>query len=154
MTSFGKFLLTIIAIILLSGAIFFLNKKAPKIEPISTIPDIIQPEIMGNKDDLVFFSITSGSEVSGLIDAYGIIKSDYFFEGNLPISVLDANKNILRMTNGAATTDWMTIEPVSFKTSLDLTGLPFGPAYIQIHNDNPSGLPENDKFILVPIVIN
>jgi len=154
MTNFGKLLLTVIVVVLLSGAVFFLNRKTPQIEPISITPNIPQSEVLDNKDDLVFFSIASGSNVSGKIEADGILKGGYFFEGNLPISILDINKNVLRITNGMATTDWMTIEPVPFKTSLDFTGLPIGPAYIQIHNDNPSGLSENDKFILIPIVIN
>ena len=153
MTSFGKLLLTVIIVALFGGIVFFLNKKTPEIEPISVVQNNIQPEVLGNKDDLIFFSIASGLTVSGKIDANGMIKGNYFFEGNLPISILDANKNALRITNGTATTDWMTIEPVSFKTNLDFTGLPSGPAYIQIRNDNASGLPENDKFILIPIVI-
>jgi len=154
MTSFGKLLLTVIIVALLGGAVFLLNRKTPQIEPISITPNITQPEALGNKDDLIFFLIASGSNVSGKIDANGILKGGYFFEGNLPISILDANKNVLRITNGTATADWMTIEPVPFKTNLDFTNLPPGPAYIQIHNDNPSGLPENDKFILIPVVIN
>lgn len=153
MTSFGKLLLTVLIVIVVGGAVFFLNKKPSSPELITVPSSNIQPEILDNKDDLVSFSIAFGSNVSGKIEADGILKGGYFFEGNIPISILDANKNVLRITNGTATTDWMTAEPVSFNTTLDFTGLTAGPAYIEIHNDNPSGLPENDKFILIPIVI-
>jgi hypothetical protein len=47
----------------------------------------------------------------------------------------------------------MTVDPVSFMGSINLTGLDSGPAYFEIHNDNASGLPENDKSILIPVVI-
>ena len=49
--------------------------------------------------------------------------------------------------------DWMTINPVTFEGNIDFTGLPKGPAYFEIHNDNPSDIRENDKSILIPIVI-
>lgn len=52
-----------------------------------------------------------------------------------------------------AKTDWMTVEPVEFEGNIDFTGLTKGPAYFEIHNDNPSGLPENDKSIQIPIII-
>ena len=47
----------------------------------------------------------------------------------------------------------ITAEPVSFEGKIDFTGLTKGPAFLEIHNDNPSDLRENDKSILIPIVI-
>ena len=52
-----------------------------------------------------------------------------------------------------ATSEWMTAGPISFEGNIDFTGLPKGQAYFEIHNDNASGLPENDKSILIPIII-
>jgi hypothetical protein len=113
----------------------------------------INTEILGNKQDLVYFSIDTGQKVSGQMAIMGSVKNAYFFEANILINILDANKNILKNGHGNATTDWMTVEPVSFEGNIDLSGLPKGFAYIEIHNDNASGLPENDKSILIPIII-
>jgi len=110
--------------------------------------------VLGNKEDLVSFSINPGATVSGVLDITGSVKGGYFFEGNILINILDSDKNILKNSHVNAKTDWMTIEPVEFSTTLDITGLSKGPAYIEIHNDNASGLPENDKNILIPIIIN
>ena len=60
---------------------------------------------------------------------------------------------MLRTTYGTATSAWMTIDPVTFNTTIDFTGLVAGPGYIELHNDNASGFPENDKSILIPVVI-
>lgn len=109
--------------------------------------------ILGNESDLVFLSIVPNSKVSGVLNLTGEIKGGYFFEGNILVNVLDINKNVLKKGYGTATTDWMTAGPVSFTTSVDFTGLSAGPAYLEIHNDNASGLPENDKSIQIPIVI-
>lgn len=110
-------------------------------------------EIEGNIYDLVSFSVKPGDTVSGVLNFSGAVKGAYFFEGNIGINVLDVNKKILKQGYAMSTTDWMTAEPVSFSGTIDLTGLPAGLGYIQITNDNVSGLPENDKFIYIPIVI-
>lgn len=114
------------------------------------------PQVEGNKDDLVSFSIKPGSEINGNateLEYTGFIKGGYFFEANIVVNILSADKKLLRSGYAAANGDWMTIEPVSFQGFLNLSGLPKGKAYIEIHNDNASGLPENDKSVLIPIII-
>lgn len=108
----------------------------------------------GNKDDLVYFSVSPGDTVSGVLNFSGIVQNGYFFEGNIGINILDENKKVLKRGNAMATTEWMTAEPVSFEGSIDLTGLTPGSGYIQIANDNPSDMRENDKFIYIPIIIS
>ncbi|MDP9249152.1 MAG: Gmad2 immunoglobulin-like domain-containing protein [bacterium] len=118
-------------------------------------PEDISPEldIEGNKDDLINFSVKPGDTVSGILNFTGSVKNAYFFEGNIGINILDENKKVLKRGNAMATTDWMTVEPVSFSGSIDLTGLPTGPGYIQIANDNPSDRRDLDKFIYIPVTI-
>jgi hypothetical protein len=47
----------------------------------------------------------------------------------------------------------MTSGPVSFSFAVDFTGAPQGLYYIELHNDNASGLPEHDKSILIPVIV-
>ena len=107
---------------------------------------------LGRTQDLVSFSILPGSSVHGDVSYKGVIKGGYFFEGNILVGVLDVNKKNILQSNAKATTDW-TVDPVSFEGNLDFSKLPKGAAYIEIHNDNASGLPANDKSVLIPIVI-
>ncbi len=146
----------IIVVLLLVVVFYLLGGKQTVLTPIdnTVVPINTNTEILGNKDDLISFSILPGATVSGATSYNGVIKGAYFFEANIVINILDANKNILKKSNTMATTDWMTVGPVSFAGSIDFTDLPKGSAYFEIHNDNPSGLPQNDKSILVPIVIN
>jgi len=192
MTNFGKLLLALVVVVLLGGAIYFLNKtpatEIPVVEdnvavegdnititndsinitpdsatdsvdvlknkPIApTVKPVANVNVLGNKSDLVSFSIPVGSTVSGTQIATGTVQGGYFFEGNIIVRILDGSKTVLRNTYGTATTSWMTAGPVSFTTNLDFTGLTTGPGYIELYNDNTSGLPENDKFILIPVVI-
>ena len=149
-----KKVLFIFSIIVIIVIVLFITKRV--YAPISDSSNIITVDntVLGNKEDLVSFSINPGATVSGVLDITGSVKGGYFFEGNILINILDSDKNILKNSHVNAKTDWMTIEPVEFSTTLDITGLSKGPAYIEIHNDNASGLPENDKNILIPIIIN
>ena len=110
-------------------------------------------QISGNKDDLVSFSILPGSKVSGIIKLSGSVKNAYFFEGNILVNIVDTNEKVLKVGHGTATSEWATTGPVSFEATLDFSGLPKGSAYIEIRNDNPSGISANDKSILIPVNI-
>lgn len=155
MTKFGKIILLLVILALLSVGIYFLQKE-PTEEVVDVPVDIssgTMPAIEGNVNDLVSLSIDPNSTVSGLVSFEGSVQGAYFFEGNIQINIVSVDKSVLKAGYATATSDWMTAEPVEFKGEIDITGLPTGPAYFEIHNDNASGLPENDKSILIPIVI-
>lgn len=117
------------------------------------ITPIVDTEILGNVGDLVSFSVEPGEKVSGVLAVTGSVQGGYFFEANILVNILDSDMKLLKKGNGNAKTEWMTSDPVGFEAILDFTKLPKGPAYIEIHNDNASGLPENDKSILIPIIV-
>lgn len=120
---------------------------------------VLSTEVEGNTNDLVSFSIQPGQEVSGKMKVTGIIKGGYFFEGNLPISIIDSSKQLTGYGPGhaVATTDWMTAGPVSFATDFDFTGMPKGSYYIKLTQDDPRDESEKAgykvKEILIPITV-
>jgi hypothetical protein len=155
-------ILLFILIVLMIIAIFIMSKDKEKYLAPLDLVDMTQDggfsgmdrtKLLGNKDDLVSFSIWPGTKVHGVLSYRGSIKGGYFFEANILINILDANKKVLKQSNAVATTEWMTAEAVDFEGNIDFSLLPKGPAYFEIHNDNASGLPENDKSVLIPIVI-
>jgi len=119
----------------------------------SQAPIIDKSKIEGNKDDLISFSIWPDAKVHGVVSYRGTIKGAYFFEGNILVGIAGMDKKIIFQSNGIAKTDWMTSGPVDFEGNIDFSKAPLGPAYLEIHNDNASGLPENDKNVLIPIII-
>ena len=154
---FGSKLNSVLLLILIVLMIFalriMLKDKATYLPVLEQNTPVSQIE--GNKEDLVSFSIKPGEEVTGKADATGALKGGYFFEGNVPISILDSSKNVLKTFGGQATTDWMTAEVVYFSVLIDFTNIPLGKAYIRIMQDDPSGGESGRpiKFILIPIVI-
>ncbi len=152
MTKFGKLLLLVIVIAGVTLAIFLTREKiSPPLTPDG--PEIFPSRVLGNKEDIVSFSIAPGQKVGGILPFQGVLQGGYFFEANILVNILNGDRNLLKAGNAEATADWMTAGPVSFAGSLDFRELPPGPAYIEIHNDNASGLPENDKSILIPVTI-
>lgn len=152
----GKIVLSIIVFLLLVAIAYFLGRDVKEEKIVSEIkPEYIYDnEILGKKEDLISFTILPGTKVpSGILSYRGSIKGAWFFEGNILINILDANKVPILNSNAVAKTDWMTVEPVEFEGNIDFTGLPKGPAYFEIRNDNPSDEPSLDKFIQIPIVI-
>ena len=154
-------ILAVSIVVLLAIVIF--RSKDNDIVPVKNIDQNINTEpknppsslnsILGRKEDLISFSIKPFTEVHGILSYRGSIKGGYFFEANILVNVLDANKKLLKAGNGVAKSEWMTAGLVEFEGNIDFTNLAKGPGYIQIHNDNESGLTENDKEILIPIVI-
>jgi hypothetical protein len=165
---FSRFLKFIIILIIVGGLGYAYWAYRPQImnlfvkqqEP-TVLPDVEIPkpkpnpsmEVSGNRDDLVSLSVLPGQNVSNVFPINGVVKGGYFNEANIIINILDQNKNILKSGNATTKDDWMTAGPVSFETTLDFTNLPKGPAYIEIHNDNASGLPLYDKSIFIPVII-
>lgn len=113
--------------------------------------------ILGNKENLVSFSIKPGQEVSGIVKATGVLSGGYFFEGNLPVAILTENKQLTSYGpgHGQATTDWMTAGPVSFGIDFNFSPMPKGKYYIRLMQDDPSGGANGfvPGFILIPIVV-
>jgi hypothetical protein len=143
----------IIIFVCIFGVNFIIQSNGGTVHLFSNSNSQINTEILGNKEDLVSLSVKGGDKVSGVLTVIGSVKGGYFFEANILINILDSNKNVLKSSNGNATADWMTSDAVPFQGDIDFSGLPKGPAYIEIHNDNASGLSENDKSILIPIII-
>jgi len=145
-------IILIVVLLVVRLFVYFRHYKMPINQITTNEIKELNPEVLGNKDDLISFSIIPGSKVSsGEQKVTGIVKGGYFFEGNIILRLLDSDKKVLTETHGTAITDWMVAGPVSFEGTMDFTFLP-GNYYIEIHNDNPSGLLENDKSILIPIV--
>lgn len=154
MTKLGKIIIGVIILLVAITALLFLgSKNESKEEPILD-KLVVENEILGKKEDLVSFNVLPGAKIpASALSFSGEIKGGWFFEGNILINILDADKNVIKSGNATATTDWQTSEPVSFSGTIDLAGLPAGPAFFQIHNDNASGEAQFDKFIQIPIII-
>ena len=93
-----------------------------------------------------------GATVAPTFTVSGKARSTWYFEASFPLEVLDANGKSLKVMPVQAGGDWMTTEFVPFMLQVAIPNYK-GKATLILRNDNPSGLPENEASISIPIVI-
>ena len=82
----------------------------------------------------------------------GQARGTWYFEANFPIELQDANGVVLGTSFGTATGEWMTEDFVPFTADLMFTAPSTPTGNLIIKNANPSGLPENEKILTIPVV--
>lgn len=104
-------------------------------------------------DDMIRLElIKPGNLVLPQFTVTGEARGMWYFEGSFPAEVLDKDGAVIAQAPASAITDWMTEEFVPFRVTLDV-GSYSGPATLVLKRDNPSGLPENDATLSVPIEV-
>jgi hypothetical protein len=90
-------------------------------------------------------------EISSPLIIEGEARGAWFFEASFPIKLTDQNKVVITSGIAQAQSDWMTENFVPFKAELNFISTSTSGILI-LEKDNPSGLPENDKSIEIPVV--
>lgn len=94
-----------------------------------------------------------GMTVGHTITVTGAARGGWFFEGSLPVQVRDMNNNIIASAPAQAQSDWMTPELVPFAVTITLPTTTVGTVALVVKNDNPSGMPENEKSFEIPLIV-
>ena len=132
-------ILSVIIVILVCILIFVPAKKST--QPVVSGIEITYPKANG--------------EVSSPLKITGVVNGDGWggFEGQVGTALLLAN-NSIALSAGVlkATTDW-TKNPVQFELTMTFNPNYKGPAVISFRNENPSGMPEKDKYFVLPVTI-
>ncbi|MDD5109827.1 MAG: Gmad2 immunoglobulin-like domain-containing protein [Patescibacteria group bacterium] len=81
----------------------------------------------------------------------GAARGNWYFEASFPVKLLDANGNVLVQTPAQAQSDWMTTEFVPFSVKLTFEAPTTTTGTLVLQKDNPSGLPQYDNALRVPI---
>lgn len=95
-----------------------------------------------------------GDTISSPLVATGKARGTWFFEASFPVTVLDAQGNEIGQGYAQAQGEWMTTEFVPFQSiAVTFTAQPAGSTgTVVLHKDNPSGLPEHDAELRIPVV--
>jgi len=112
-----------------------------------------EPQV-GEKSDLIILDEPkSGDIVESPFTISGKARGYWYFEASFPVEVVAETGEQLVIVPVQADGEWMTEEFVPFQASISIQHPYSGPARLILHRDNPSGLPENDASLSVPIVI-
>lgn len=80
----------------------------------------------------------------------GTARGTWFFEASFPISLLDENDQEIAMGIATAQGEWMTEEFVPFTAEITYSTQSLAGKLV-LKKDNPSGLPENDDQLVIPV---
>jgi hypothetical protein len=89
--------------------------------------------------------ISSPLEISG--EALG----NWYFEASFPVKLIGENGQVIAQGHATAQADWMTTSSVPFKAELSFAAGSSTIGMLVFANDNPSGLPQNEKQYGVPV---
>ena len=81
----------------------------------------------------------------------GAVVGNWFFEGSMPVKLVDNSGNVIASGQARSEDDWMTDKPVKFTADLEFPSTIASSGYVIISKDNPSGLPKNDGYIKIPV---
>jgi hypothetical protein len=81
----------------------------------------------------------------------GKARGNWYFEASFPVTLLDANDKVLVQVPAQAQGEWMTTDFVPFRVTLTFAQPTTQMGTLIVQNDNPSGLPENDKKVRIPV---
>lgn len=100
----------------------------------------------------------SGQIISSPLEIVGRARGNWFFEASFPVMLVDWDGKIIAQGIATAKSDWMTKDFVPFEAKITFQS-PYkqgdadfmGKGALILQKDNPSGLPEFDDAIEVPI---
>jgi hypothetical protein len=81
----------------------------------------------------------------------GAARGQWYFEASFPVQILDEDGTILGSDPVQAQGEWMTTEFVPFSGEINFTKPKGKTGSIVFKKDNPSGLPQNDDSVSIPI---
>lgn len=118
------------------------------------VESTLAPEVApAQKDDLIIVDTPrTGTKVGTPLIVKGKARGNWYFEASFPVTLTDAQGNVLVAHYATAQGEWMTTEYVPFTASLSYV-LPAGVTngYLILKKDNPSGEPQFDNSLIIPV---
>ncbi|MBM3230917.1 Gmad2 immunoglobulin-like domain-containing protein [Candidatus Peregrinibacteria bacterium] len=95
-----------------------------------------------------------GDTLTGNVQITGQARGTWYFEASFPVQLLDASGMELLSLPAQADGEWMTEDFVPFHADITVPAEASGKGTLVLKKDNPSGLPENDAEVRIPVLLN
>lgn len=90
-------------------------------------------------------------KITSPLQITGQARGTWFFEASFPAQLVDANEKEIAVIPVTAVGEWMTEQFVPYQGSMTFTTPETPTGTLILKKDNPSGLPENDKALRIPV---
>ncbi len=108
---------------------------------------------MQKRDQIRLDSPRPNQELHSPLSLSGEAVGTWYFEATFPVKLVDKNGNVIAQKYATATEEWMTEAFVPFKGELSFSVSEPVEADLILVRDNPSGLPEYDDELRVPVML-
>lgn len=143
----------LVVLILLAGAAYV------ALAPTSTeqIPDEpwVEEQAVQN-ENINLAQPLPGTKIQSPVEISGTARGSWFFEADAPVMVVDWDGRIIGEGFISAEGDWMTTDFVPFSGTVSFTvdsERYSDRGTLILQQANPSGLPENDAAIEIPVIL-
>lgn len=92
-----------------------------------------------------------GEVISSPLSFSGTARGFWYFEASFPVRIYDANGKELGVGIAQAQDEWMTEDFVPFAGTVEFRTPETPTGTVVFQKDNPSGLPEHDASVEVPV---
>lgn len=104
------------------------------------------------QDSIRATSPAPGATITSPLTVVGEARGTWYFEASFPYELQDAGGNTIAQGPVQAQADWMTEDFVPFSVSITFPPQPAGSkGTLILKKDNPSGLPQNEDELEIPI---
>jgi hypothetical protein len=148
-------LVAVLLIIIVVGTVVLVVVPAPTAnapttgtvnQPATTTPNPLA-------DLIVVDAPKSGAIVASPLTVTGKARGSWYFEASFPVKLKDASGTVIAERPAQAQGDWMTTDFVPFTITLTYPAQTAGSGgTLVLMNDNPSGDPDKQKELDIPVV--
>lgn len=120
----------------------------------TTVPDDVAEHIASKADLIQVTQPQVNETITSPVTVTGQARGYWFFEASFPIVVVDWDGKIIGEGYATADGEWMTEDFVPFTGTITFTVEPdvaYSRGTLIFKRDNPSGLPEHDDALEIPI---
>lgn len=110
-------------------------------------------ELAVNQEMIKITSVEAGDTISSPFLITGQARGTWYFEASFPITLENNAGEVLGTAIAQAQTDWMTENFVPFTANLTFNQGTSTQGILVFKKDNPSGLPEHEAELRLPVVL-
>lgn len=144
-----------VIIIVLLGVLFFYNPaQAPQLPPDNVGGAKILQPTMSADGHVGVTAPQPGALITSPVTVVGTVTGGgWLFEGSFPVKILDGDGTTIGGGSAATVTsgEWTSTGTVSFTAIVQFTVPRFATGTIVLSKDNPSGMPQKDMSLSIPV---
>lgn len=111
-------------------------------------------KVIKNSTQIIIDFPKDSQKITSPIKISGKAVGNWFFEGSFPIELVDLDKNIIAIGIATSSEDWMTEKFINFSSEIYFDKpTSTQNAILIFKKDNPSGNPEFDKSVFIPVIL-